>query len=227
MVITTAPISQRVILPNISWETFEAMLREMGDNRVTRVAYDQGTLEIMTPLMPHEHNKRLLEKLIDTLAEELDLNIKSIGSTTCKRKNLQRGVEPDSGFYIANEPVMRAKQTLDLTYDPPPDLVIEVDYTSSSVDRLLIFQALGVSEVWRYDEPTMLIYQLQGNKYIQCNNSPTFMNLPLTIEIPQFLAASLNIGEIRMIREFRTWIKQQLLSSKSIIGISPFSPVFA
>jgi Uma2 family endonuclease len=210
MVTTTAPISQRVVLPNISWETFEIMLAEMGDNRITRVAYDQGTLEIMTPLMPHEHNKRLIEKLIDTLAEELNLNIKSIGSTTCKRKNLKRGVEPDSGFYIANEPVMRAKQTLDLTIDPPPDLVIEVDYTNSSVDRLAIYQALGVNELWRYDEPTMLIYLLRGNKYILCNYSPTFRNLPLTIEIPRFLAASLNIGEIAMIREFRTWIKQEL-----------------
>ncbi len=210
MVTTATPISQRVVLPNISWETFEIMLAEMGDNRVTRVAYDQGTLEIMTPLMPHEHNKRLIEKLIDTLAEELNLNIKSIGSTTCKRKNLKRGVEPDSGFYIANEPVMRAKQTLDLTIDPPPDLVLEVDYTSSSVDRLSIYQALGVNELWRYDEPTMLIYQLRGNKYILCNDSPTFRNLPLTTEIPRFLAASLNIGEIAMIREFRTWIKQEL-----------------
>ena len=210
MVTTATPISQRVVLPNISWETFEIMLAEMGDNRVTRVAYDQGTLEIMTPLMPHEHNKRLIEKLIDTLAEELNLNIKSIGSTTCKRKNLKRGVEPDSGFYIANEPVMRAKQTLDLTIDPPPDLVLEVDYTSSSVDRLSIYQALGVNELWRYDEPTMLIYQLRGNKYILCNDSLTFRNLPLTTEIPRFLAASLNIGEIAMIREFRTWIKQEL-----------------
>ncbi len=210
MVTTAAPISQRVVLPNISWETFEIMLAEMGDNRVTRVAYDQGTLEIMTPLMPHEHNKRLIEKLIDTLAEELNLNIKSIGSTTCKRKNLKRGVEPDSGFYIANEPVMRAKRTLDLTIDPPPDLVLEVDYTSSSVDRLSIYQALGVNELWRYDEPTMLIYQLRSNKYILCNDSPTFLNLPLTTEIPRFLAASLNIGEIAMIREFRTWIKQEL-----------------
>ncbi|BAZ14704.1 hypothetical protein NIES4071_65480 [Calothrix sp. NIES-4071] len=86
--------------------------------------------------------------------------------------------------------------------------VLEVDYTSSEVDRLSIYQALGVTEVWRYDEPTMLIYQLQGSKYIPCNDSPTFINLPLTTEIPRFLAASLSIGEIAMIREFRTWIKQ-------------------
>ncbi|MBH8551223.1 Uma2 family endonuclease [Nostocaceae cyanobacterium CENA357] len=201
--------SQRVILSNISWQTFETILSEMGNDRATRLAYDHGTLEIMTPLMPHEHNKRLIEKLIDNLAEELNLNLKSTGSVTCKRPDLLRGVEPDSSFYIQNEPVMRQKQNLDLTQDPPPDLVVEVDYTSASVDRLSIYLALGVPEVWRYDEPVMQIYQLRDGIYIPGNVSPTFANLPLTTEIPRFLQESLKMGEIPMINSFRAWIKQQ------------------
>jgi Uma2 family endonuclease len=209
MVLTAPSSSQRAILPNISWQTFETILIEMGNNRTTRLAYDHGTLEIMTPLMPHEHNKRLIEKLIDNLAEELNLNLKSTGSVTCKRQDLQRGVEPDSSFYIQNEPVMRYKQNLDLTEDPPPDLVVEVDYTSASIDRLPIYLALGVPEVWRYDEPVMQIYQLQDNVYIPCDVSPTFKNLPLTTEIPRFLQESQKIGEIAMIRLFRAWVKQQ------------------
>ncbi|HLO87547.1 MAG TPA: Uma2 family endonuclease, partial [Nostocaceae cyanobacterium] len=86
------PISQRVLLENISWQTFETILTEIGHNRSTRLAYDQGKLEIMTPLMPHEHNKRLIEKLVDNLAEELNLNLKSTGSITCKREGIIRGV---------------------------------------------------------------------------------------------------------------------------------------
>ncbi|MBH8575067.1 Uma2 family endonuclease [Nostocaceae cyanobacterium CENA369] len=210
MVTTSAASSQRVILPNISWQTFETILAEMGNNRATRLAYDCGTLEIMTPLMPHEHNKRLIEKLIDNLAEELNLNLKSTGSVTCKRPDLLRGVEPDSSFYIQNEPVMRHKQNLDLTQDPPPDLVIEVDYTSASVDRMPIYLALGILEVWRYDEPVMQIYQLREGVYVPCNNSPTFADLPLTAEVPRFLAESLKIGEILMIRSFRDWVRQQI-----------------
>ncbi|WP_414563314.1 MULTISPECIES: Uma2 family endonuclease [unclassified Anabaena] len=209
MVITAPSNSQRAILPNISWQTFETILTEMGNNRATRLAYDHGTLEIMTPLMPHEHNKRLIEKLIDNLAEELNLNLKSTGSVTCKRQDLLRGVEPDSSFYIQNEPVMRHKQNLDLSQDPPPDLVVEVDYTSASIDRLSIYLALGIPEVWRYDEPVMQIYQLQESVYIPCDVSPTFKNLPLTTEIPRFLQESLIIGEIPMIRSFRDWVKQQ------------------
>jgi Uma2 family endonuclease len=168
--VTTAPSSsQRVILQNISWQTFETILAEMGDNRATRLAYDRGILEIMTPLIPHEHNKRLIEKLIDNLAEELNLNLKSTGSVTCKRQDLLRGVEPDSSFYIQNKPVMRQKQNLDLTQDPPPDLVIEVDYTSSSIDRMPIYLALGIPEVWRYNEGVMQIYQLRDNVYVECD----------------------------------------------------------
>lgn len=207
----TAPTHfQRAILSNISWHTFETILAEMGDNRATRLAYDHGTLEIMTPLMPHEHNNRLLEHLVFALAEELNLNLKSTGSVTCKRQDLSRGVEPDSSFYIQNEPVMRHKQNLDLSQDPPPDLVIEVDYTSASIDRLPIYVALGVPEVWRYDEPVMQIYQLGEGVYVPCDVSPTFANLPLTTEIPRFLQESLKIGEIPMIRFFRDWVKQQI-----------------
>jgi Uma2 family endonuclease len=209
MVITAPSNSQRAILSNISWQTFETILAEMGNNRATRLAYDHGTLEIMTPLMPHEHNKRLIEKLIDNLAEELNLNLKSTASVTYKRQDLLRGVEPDSSFYIQNEPVMRHKQNLDLSQDPPPDLVVEVDYTSASIDQLSIYLALGVPEVWRYDEPVMQIYQLQEGSYIPCDVSPTFSNLPLTTEIPRFLQESLKIGEIPMIRAFRDWVKQQ------------------
>lgn len=208
MVTTAATSSQRVILPNISWQTFETILAEMGDNRATRLAYDHGTLEIMTPLMPHEHNNRLLEHLVFALAEELNLNLKSTGSVTCKRPDLLRSVEPDSSFYIQNEPLMRHKQNLDLTQDPPPDLVIEVDYTSASVDRMPIYLALGIVEVWRYDEPVMQIYQLRQGVYVPCDVSPTFANLPLTTEIPRFLQESLKIGEIPMIRSFRSWVRQ-------------------
>ena len=201
--------TNNVILHHISWQTFERILLETGDDRYNRFTYNQGILEIMTPLMPHEHNNRLLQNLIIVLVEELNLNVKSTGSLTCKREDLARGVEPDSSFYIQNEPIMRNKTSLDLTQDPPPDLVIEVDYASSSIDKLPIYLALGVPEVWRYNEPVMQIYSLSEDKYIPCNGSPTFANLPLNTEVPQFLASSLQVGEMSMIKNFRGWLKTQ------------------
>ena len=212
MVTTANERVQRVILKNISWQTFETILTEMGEDRVSRLAYDHGTLEIMTPLLPHEHNNRLIHNLIVALAEELNLNLKSVGSLTCKRPDRMRGVEPDSGFYIQNEPLVRNNKEIDLATDPPPDLVVEVDFTSSSLDRLPIYADIGVPELWRYDEPVIQIYQLLEGQYIPCTLSPTFANLPLT-EIPRFLEESLKIGEIPMIRAFRAWVRQQVLGA--------------
>ncbi len=209
MVMTCQTISDRILLQNISWPTYVAMLAEMGDDRVTRVAYDRGMLEIMSPSLRHENWKRLIENLIVILATELKLNMKSLGSVTCNRPDLRRGAEPDSGFYIQNEPLMRNKKELDLTKDPPPDLVLEVDYTSSSVDRQIIYAALGVPELWRYEEQVLQIYQLQAGRYVPCTGSPTFANLPLR-EIPRFIEKSWEIGELPMMESFKTWVRQQL-----------------
>ena len=199
---------QRVLLENISWHLFESLLEALGEDRSSRLAYDQGALEIMTPLLPHEHSKRLIEKLIDILVEELNLNIKSIGSMTCKRKDVSRGIEPDSGFYIQNEPLVRDRQEIDLDRDPPPDLMLEVDFSNSSLNKLPIYSALGVTEIWRYAEGNLQIYQLQQGKYIPVNDSPAFA-IPLT-EIPRFLEQSNQIGEAQMLRAFRVWVREQL-----------------
>lgn len=103
MVTTTTLAEQRIILQNISWQTFKTMLTEMGGNRATRLAYDSGVVEIMTPLMPHESSNRLIEVLVGVLCEELKLEIKRTGSLTLTRDDLERGGEPDSSYYIQNE----------------------------------------------------------------------------------------------------------------------------
>lgn len=213
MVTTTSSPESRIILKNISWQTYETLLLEMGEDRNCRLAYDQGKLEIMTPSMPHEHNNRLLQNMVVVLAEELMLNLKSVGSLTCKRPDMLRGVEPDSCFYIENEPKIRAKEAIDLTIDPPPDLVIEVDYSSLSLERLPIYLALGIPEVWRYQEFQLFIYQKQGENYEMLDFSPTFSNLPL-LEIPRFLEESLRVGEIAMLRSFRNWVRQESVSNR-------------
>lgn len=211
MVTTPTSAEQRVLLNNISWQTFETLLAEMGDNRASRLAYDQGQLEIMTPLMPHEHWNRLIERLIFVLAEELNLEIYPTGSTTFKLLNQARGAEPDSSFYIQNAARVTGKRGIDLTQDPPPDLVVEIDITSSSLNRFQIYAGLGVPELWRYDERELQIYQLREQQYFPCDRSATFAALPLT-EIPRFLEESQKVGVVAMIRSFRAWVIQQLNS---------------
>ena len=206
MVLTASLGEQRVILQNISWQLFEALLAELGENRSSRLAYDRGTLEIMTPLLLHEQSKRLIENMIMILVEELNLTVKSLGSMTCRREDLERGIEPDSGFYIQNEPLVRTQEQIDLNQNPPPDLILEVDFSSSSLNKTPIYLALGVPEVWRYAEGELQIKLLRG-QYIPSTTSPTFANLPLT-DIPQFLAQSNQVGEAQMLRRFRNWVRE-------------------
>lgn len=190
---------------------FESLLAAKGEDSNTLLAYDRGLLEIMSPSMPHEHTKRLLEDCIKILVDELDLNVKSVGSMTCKREDLERGLEPDSGFYIQNEPLVRSREELDLSQDPPPDLMVEVDFSRSSLNKLPIYEALEVPEVWRYAGGTLTIRHYQQGQYVQLDYSPTFANLPL-IEIPRFLQQSSQIGEAQMLKSFRAWVR--VLSAK-------------
>jgi Uma2 family endonuclease len=209
MVTTTTPAEQRTLLTNISWQTFKAMLVDMGSERATRLAYDKGLVEIMTPLMPHENSNRLIEVFVGVLCEELGLEIKRAGSLTLTRDDLERGAEPDSSYYIQNEPLVRDKAEIDLDNDPPPDLVLEVEYSRSRIDKLSLYAAMGIPEFWRYNGSVLRIYRLELGQYVQRNNSPTFAPIAVT-EIPKFLQQSRKVGEITCTRNFRNWIRQQL-----------------
>lgn len=209
MVTTATPAEQRVLLQNISWQTFLTILAEMGDNRGSRLAYDEGMLEIITPLMPHENSNRLIEGFVGVLCEELGLEIKRSGSLTMKRNDLQRGAEPDSSYYIHNESLVRNSENIDLASDPPPDLVLEVEYSRSRIDKFRLYASMGVPEFWRYDGSLLRIYTLESGQYIERNDSPTFAPVKVA-EIPQFIKESRKVGEIASTRAFRAWVRQQL-----------------
>ncbi|NJO15792.1 MAG: Uma2 family endonuclease [Thioploca sp.] len=200
---------QRVLLHNISWQTFKTLLVELGESRASRLTYDQGCLEIMAPQSAHENANRLMELLIGILVEELNLEIKRTGSLTCKRDDLTRGAEPDSCYYIQQEAKVRHKDKIDLTVDPPPDLVIEIEYTLAALPKLPIYAALGVPELWRYNGKQLFIYQLVAGEYQVCQSSPTFASINIA-EIPRFLQASKQQGEVTMAKTFRQWVKQQI-----------------
>lgn len=211
MITTSTLAEQRVILKNISWQTFEAMLSEMGEDRATRLTYTEGMLEIMTPLGEHENINRFIDDLIRVLADELNLNLKKFGSLTLKLESMERGAEPDSCYYIQNEPSVRGKRDINLNTDPPPDLVVEVDITSSSLDKRLIYAALGIPEFWRYQGRKLQVFVLSEPIliYTETQQSPTFPFLDLNI-IPQFIEQSLTDGETTTLRSFRTWVRQQI-----------------
>lgn len=209
MIATSSPAEQRTVLQNISWETFEALLTETGEDRGSRFAYDGSTLEIMTPLFEHENYKSNFGNFIVALAEELEIEIKSAGSTTLKRQLAKRGIEPDNCYYIQNEPIVRGRQTLDLETDPPPDLAIEIDITSSSVNKFGIYSALGVPELWRYNGRDLKFYQLVEGQYVEREFSIAFPIVSVS-EMSRFIEQSKTVGEIALLKSFRAWLRGKI-----------------
>lgn len=201
--------TQRVILENISWSTYKQILAEMGDRRTSRIAYDRGVLEIIMGRLGdrHETYKQLLERMVNTLTEELNIRVKGFASTTLNREDLRKGAEPDSCYYIQNVDRIRGR-TVDLAIDPPPDLVIEVDITSSSRRRFEIYRQLGVPEIWRYLGETVRINQLQEGEYVELDYSPTFPFVS-TVTINQFLQRAETTDDTTMIRAWRQWVGEQ------------------
>lgn len=202
------PQGQRVLLENISWQEFENILEELGENRSARIAYDQGTLEIMTPLPEHEFNKEIISDLIKALLEELEINFLSLGSTTFKNIKMYQGIEPDNCFYIANESKIRGKKRLDLTIDPPPDLALEIDLTSRTHQH--IYAALGITELWRFEKGNLLIYLLQDGQYIEAEKSLNFPNLRIKEVIPDYLQQVNRIGRNQVMKVFRQWVRKEI-----------------
>jgi Uma2 family endonuclease len=202
-----APPDEIINLSGISWQTYETLLEELSDRRL-RLTYNRGTLEIISPSPEHELSKEVLGRFVETLAEELAVQIYPLGSTTFKRPQLS-GAEPDKCFYIYNIDAVRGKKRLDLNEDPAPDLVVEIDVTSSSHNRLQVYADLGVAEVWIYNGESLAIEQLQNNTYITSQASQFFPNLPIP-EITGFLQQAGTTDYLELVKTFRNWVRSQI-----------------
>jgi Uma2 family endonuclease len=206
--IATLNRSDRVLLHNISWEQFERLLEDLGDRRSARIAYDNGTLEIMTPLPEHEYFKETLSDAVKDIAEEIAKDYESYGSTTWRKRIKMAGVEPDNCFYFQNEAVVRGRVDLDLSQgDPPPDLVLEIDITNKSLDRFPIYARLEVPELWCYDAGELRIYHLRNGEYVETEVSLAFPMLPVR-ELPQVIEAHRAEGRRAIRRAVREWVRK-------------------
>lgn len=192
----------KMLLTGVRWETYQALLLDLAENPSQQLTYDQGSLEIMTPLPEHEINKGFLGRLVQTTTEVLGLEIVSLGSTTLSREDLQKGIEPDECYYITNESFVRGKTNFDFTVDPVPDLALEVDITSSSLNRLGIYGALGIGEIWRFNEEDLSIYCLKDGVYEEQEQSEVLPILSKSV-ILDFLKRRGEMGENALLREFR------------------------
>jgi len=197
---------QYMVLYGVAWDTYEQLLRDHANRSVPHFTFDRGTLEIMRPLPAHERLNRLLQLLLPVVAEATDSDLYSLGSTTFKREDLQRGFEGDSCFYIQNEARVRGKERLELPADPPPDLVLEVDITHATLDKLGVYMAIGVPEVWRYDGDRLEFLFLDDDGYVE---QPASRAFPLirSVELATLLDEGRALTDMAWIRRVRLWIR--------------------
>jgi Uma2 family endonuclease len=164
---------KRVTLHGLTWQAYQQILHALPQTRAARLTFDRGTLEITMPLEDHEFAVRLIELFVRILVVEMGMKLKTMGSTTMDREELQRGSEPDDAYYIQNQPRVAGRK-VNFAEDPPPDLVVEVDITHSDIDKNRLYASMGIPEFWRYNGREWRIYQLQGEAYTEVDRSPTF-----------------------------------------------------
>jgi Uma2 family endonuclease len=198
------------LLHGISWQTYEFMLHEL-ESRHLRITYDEGELEIMTLSHEQESWSAFLGDLVRILTLELRIPIHRGRSTTFKRALKKKGLEPDECYWIQNERLMRGKKEFDIDVDPPPDLAIEVDITSSSLNRMKIYAALLVPEIWRFDGETLQVFLLSANgKYKKSPTSQAFPLVPIH-ELERFLKESNTTDETTLLLAFGQWVRETIL----------------
>lgn len=195
---------QRVVWRSLSWQKYLTIRQSLSPERNTRLTYFQGTLEVTMPLEIHEFSAWLIGRFIYILASELGMKLKTMGSTTLDMETLDRSAEPDTAYYIQNQPLV-AGRDVDLSKDPPPDLVVEVDITHTDIDKLKLYAGMGIPEFWRYDGEMWRIYALQKGDYVSEEVSPTFPRVPKS-KLYEFLATA-RVDEMEVDKNLREWLR--------------------
>jgi Uma2 family endonuclease len=205
--VAASPARPPAVLYDIDWGTYTRLLRVLQSDRRYRLTYDRGTLEIMSPLWEHEQPAYMVGRFVDVLTEELNLICLAGRTVTLRRKKKQRGLEPDNCYWLASAALLQGKTHLDLRTDPPPDLAIEVEYTQRVTDRMSIYAALGVPEVWVLSAAGPTFHVLQGATYQVRPNGLSFPQL-VPADLIGFLNQLGQTDDTTLVRQFRAWVQQ-------------------
>jgi Uma2 family endonuclease len=211
--VTRPRTSPSIVLEDVTWAEYESQLLIIGERHI-RVNYDSGRMELISPTRQRgpAFVSCLLGSMIQILVEEIDIQFEGADPVTLKRPDLEKGVEPDKLFYFReNAARVQENREFDFTVDPSPDLVIEVDVTSSSVPRLPIFAALGIPEVWRIDDDELQFLHLQPDGTYQPRDRSRAFPALLVAEAARFLEQGQGANKTAWIRTFRAYVRDVLV----------------
>jgi Uma2 family endonuclease len=176
------------------------------------MTYDQGVLELVTPSLPHEKDALTIARIVDIVTAIIGVPILSAGGTTYRRNDLERGFEPDASFYVQNEAQVRDRPEIDLSVDPPPDVVLEMEMSRSALDKLPLFASIGIPEVWRCDGQRVTILILEQDRYRESSTSLAFPVLTSDI-LTRFLAESRTVLSPDWFQAVSDWARGQRQAS--------------
>jgi Uma2 family endonuclease len=206
MITASVSAEPRLQSSGVPWEAYLFWCDQFWE-RPIRVTYDRGEMEIMSLPNRHEKRKSILARLVETLTIDMEIDIASGGMMTLRREDLRRALEADESYWIANEPEVRGREDIDLEVDPPPDLALEIEVSRSAMNRMAIYAALRVPEVWRWDGVVLLVFLLSTRgTYRQSDRSKAFPFLPLT-EFAEFLTRT-GLSETQLLLAFRAWVRK-------------------
>jgi Uma2 family endonuclease len=199
---------RHIVLEDVSWEFYEHLLEEIGDGHL-RVTYDQGRMEIVSPLFKHEWYGYWIARLIDLVCEERGIHYTPAGSTTFTSPAHRKGLEPDTCFYIPQtKATIKLDGRFDAKVDPVPDLAIEVDITRRHVPRQPIYAALGIREIWCFDGTKLRVLHLSSRgRYVERAKSQVFPFLPMA-EFAKYVLQMNDKDQLQTRGEFREWVRK-------------------
>jgi Uma2 family endonuclease len=195
-------------LHGISWETYEDLLEAVGEAPALRISYNEGVVQIMTTSFEHEFFAECINHLVGLVRAVMRIKILSFGRATMKKQEKLKGAEPDACFYVKSAAAIGNKIHLDLSADPPPDIVVETDIHHDSQFKFPIYAALGVPELWRFDGKKLTIHRLQNDQYAEAPRSEELPILSSEI-LTQFLARAQEEDQDEALRAFEDWLRAQ------------------
>ena len=195
-------------LQDVSWEEYQRLLDGLDERPRFKMTYNFGDLHIMTKTFRHESFANLFGFLIVVLAEELDFEFISGGTTTLSSENTLSGAEGDDCFYFDHLEEIAPKDRLDLNVDPPPNILVEVDITNPTIKKFPTYATLRIPEIWHFDGTVFTFHQLSESGYSEATHSLRFPFLSAEV-LPTFLLIGKKEGTMKMMKAFRAWVKTQ------------------
>ncbi len=207
-VVESLPAGSLVVIPDINWDDYEALLEQIGESRSLRTSYSDRKLQIMVVSSEHEKYAWFIGSLVASIRLRLRINILFFGAPTMRKERHRKGLEPDACFYVQSASLIGNRVQLDFATDPPPDIAVEIDIHHGSISKFPIYSALGVPEIWRYDGEHLQIHLLEQDTYVIANKSRALPILASQI-LTEYLTRLREEGEMPAVVAFDEWLQTQ------------------